>query len=385
MRILYVADGRSPTALNWISYFVEAGHEVHLASSFRTRTDLNFASQQFVPVAFSERAGEPGQGAGSAGRIPIQWRTRLRQWAGPMTLEGSAGALRELASRIEPDLVHAMRIPFEGMLAGQAGLSAPLLISVWGNDFTLHAASSPYMKRATRKATCRADALHSDTQRDSKLSWEWGFDPAKPSLVAPGNGGIRSEIFNSKGRTKSTRPTVINPRGLRSYVRNDLFFKAIPLVLKEMPETRFLCPAMEGRPEAENFVGHLGIEESVELLPMLSAQEMADNYLQAQVMVSPSEHDGTPNSMLEAMACGSFPVAGRLDSVEEWIEDGRNGRLVELNDEHELAEVIIESLKNVNLRSKARKINQALISERAAYANVMPKVATFYEEIIASK
>jgi glycosyltransferase involved in cell wall biosynthesis len=89
--------------------------------------------------------------------------------------------------------------------------------------------------------------------------------------------------------------------------------------------------------------------------------------------------------MLEAMACGSFPVAGRLDSVEEWIEDGRNGRLVELNDERELAEAIIESLKNVNLQSKARKINQALISERAAYANVMPKVATFYEEIIASK
>jgi len=385
MRILYVADGRSPTALNWISYFVEAGHEVHWASSFRAQINLDLASQQFVPVAFSERAGGVGEGTGGVGRLPLQWRTRIRQWAGPMTLKGAAGPLRELAERIEPDLVHAMRIPFEGMLAGQAGLSAPLLISVWGNDFTLHASSSPYMKKATRRATCRADALHSDTQRDSKLAWEWGFDPAKPSLVAPGNGGIRSEIFNSKGRAKSTQPTVINPRGLRSYVRNDLFFKAIPLVLAEIPETRFLCPAMQGQPEAERFVRHLGIEESVELLPMLSAQEMADNYRQAQVMVSPSEHDGTPNSMLEAMACGSFPVAGRLDSVEEWIEDGRNGRLVELNDERELAEAIIESLKNVNLQSKARKINQALISERAAYANVMPKVATFYEEIIASK
>jgi glycosyltransferase involved in cell wall biosynthesis len=167
-------------------------------------------------------------------------------------------------------------------------------------------------------------------------------------------------------------------------VRNDLFFKAIPLVLAKMPETRFLCPAMQRQPEAERFVRQLGIEESVELLPMLSAQEMADNYRQAQVMVSPSEHDGTPNSMLEAMACGSFPVAGRLDSVEEWIEDGRNGSLVELQDERELAQAIIEALQNANMRAKARKINQGLITERATYGSIMPKVEDFYHEVIAS-
>ena len=51
MRILYVADGRSPTALNWIAGFVERGHEVHLASTFACNPDLRLASLTFVPAA----------------------------------------------------------------------------------------------------------------------------------------------------------------------------------------------------------------------------------------------------------------------------------------------------------------------------------------------
>jgi hypothetical protein len=33
MKILYVADGRSPIAQNWIRYFAERGDEVYLAST----------------------------------------------------------------------------------------------------------------------------------------------------------------------------------------------------------------------------------------------------------------------------------------------------------------------------------------------------------------
>ncbi len=34
MRLIFVADGRSPIAINWISGFAAAGHEVHLVSTF---------------------------------------------------------------------------------------------------------------------------------------------------------------------------------------------------------------------------------------------------------------------------------------------------------------------------------------------------------------
>ena len=386
MRILFVADGRSPTAVSWMRYFVDSGHDVHLASTFRSQPELKLASQHFVPVAFSERAGNGEGGPSSARRmVPLQWRTRLRQWAGPLTLEKAARELRKITAEVQPEIVHALRIPFEGMLAAEAAPSAALLISIWGNDFTLHAPSSPMMRSATRKSLCRTDGLLSDTVRDYKLSWEWGFDPVKPSLVVPGNGGIRSEIFHlTKDKPKSP-PTVINPRGLRAYVRNDLFFKAIPLVVEQIPEARFICPAMKGEAEAEKWVRELGIGAHVELLPKLSAKEMAEAYQRSTVMVSPSEHDGTPNSLLEAMACGVYPVAGDLDSVREWIVDGENGTLVDLQDDGKLAEGIIAALKDEETRQQATQRNQQIIAERAAHENVMPKVEELYRTIIKNK
>ena len=57
MRLLFIADGRSPIALNWISHFVESGHEVHLVSTFPCQQKLDLVSLEVIPVAFASAAG----------------------------------------------------------------------------------------------------------------------------------------------------------------------------------------------------------------------------------------------------------------------------------------------------------------------------------------
>ena len=163
MRLLFVADGRSPIALNWIGYFVERGHEVHLVSTFTCAPELELASQRFVPVAFSalKRDLSTGKGTGTTPRrthrkgLGVGMRTCLRQWFGPVTLPGAARRLEAIIQMLEPDLVHAMRIPYEGMLAAMVAPQAPLLVSVWGNDFTYHAPSTSLMARYTRRTLGR--------------------------------------------------------------------------------------------------------------------------------------------------------------------------------------------------------------------------------------
>ncbi len=88
-----------------------------------------------------------------------------------------------------------MRIPYEGMLAANADLRVPLVVSVWGNDFTLHAPSTPLMRLHTRRTMRAADALHADCDRDIRLARQWGLDPSKPTLVSPGNGGVHAGYF----------------------------------------------------------------------------------------------------------------------------------------------------------------------------------------------
>ncbi|RPI78718.1 MAG: glycosyltransferase, partial [Chloroflexi bacterium] len=315
MRLLFVADGRSPIALNWISHFTAQGHEVHLASTYPCRVSLELASLHIVPTAFSEAAGKES-GAGSSkdrkrsflrGAASVRARTALRQWLGLLTIPKGARQLQEIVDSIHPDLVHAMRIPFEGMLASRLRLEQPLLLSIWGNDFTLHARSNPWMATATRRALEAAGALHTDCYRDQRLAQSWGFSSQKPCVVLPGAGGIQLDTFYPP-EIPFAGPVVFNPRGIRAYVRNDTFFSSIPLILERKPDARFLCAGMYAEPQALRWLDEYDIAESVELLPKQTRNEMADIFRRSQITVSPATHDGTPNTLLEALACGSFPV-----------------------------------------------------------------------------
>ncbi len=382
MRLLFVADGRSPITLNWLRFWCERGDEVTLVSTFPCSPELSLSGLEIIPVAFSgaarpSQAGHPGF-LGSARTVRL--RGTIRQWFGPLTIRSSASRLRAVIERVRPDLIHAMRIPFEGMLSADAAGSVPLLVSVWGNDFTLHAPSTPLMHHYTTWTLQVAAAVHADCWRDLRLARHWGFAGNKPTLVVPGNGGVRTDVFYPP-KEPPARPVVVNARGFRAYVRNDTFFQAIPLVLRQHPDAFFRCAAMAGQAEALHWVDHLKIWNAVELLPPLPHLEMAEVFRSAQVAVSPSTHDGTPNSLLEAMACGCFPAAGDLESIREWITPGANGLLFDPADPHSLAEAILSALEKPDLRASALKENASLIAVRAEYQHCMAMVEAFYGKL----
>jgi glycosyltransferase involved in cell wall biosynthesis len=111
---------------------------------------------------------------------------------------------------------------------------------------------------------------------------------------------------------------------------------------------------------------------------------MADLFRKAQVAVSLSTHDGTPNTLLEAMACGCFPVAGDLESVREWIEPGVNGLLVDPGDAAAAAKAIVEGLQRPKLRQSALEMNVRMVRERAEYGRVMLEAEGFFRELRAA-
>ncbi len=384
MRILFVADGHSPIAINWIEYFVKRGDEVHLASTFPCEPALNLASLNFIPVGFSQtRSNSSPEGGWLKRGASVRLKTVLRQWFAPLTLARATQQMQALIDHVQPDLVHAMRIPFEGMLAAnslQNNPDMPFLVSVWGNDFTLHAKATPLLRTYTYRVLARANGLHTDCKRDLHLALKWGYPERGPFLVVPGNGGIKLEIFHiPDGSLPGREQRVINPRGFRAYVRNDVFFRSIPWVLADLAETEFICPDMKGHPEALRWIAKLSLEGSVKLLPKLKQEEIAEAFRQTAVSVSPSTHDGTPNTLLEAMACGCFPVAGDLESIREWITPGVNGLLIDPNDPQDLAAGIVNALLNDELRREAAEFNRRLIQERADYQWVMKRVVEFYQ------
>ena len=109
---------------------------------------------------------------------------------------------------------------------------------------------------------------------------------------------------------------------------------------------------------------------------------MAEVYRRAAVLVSPSTHDGTPNTLLEGMACGCTPVVGDLESIREWVTDGENGLLTDVTAPHRLAESIVRALKSKDLREQAAGLNTKRIAEEAEYNACMSQALSFYQRII---
>jgi len=195
MRVLFVADGRSPIALNWIRYFVERGDDVFLASTFACSPGMPLSGLEITPVAFSGTNKSKRASSGSSS-LGIGWRTAVRRTLGPLTVARASRRLRAVADRVRPDLVHAMRIPFEGMLAADAYGAAPLLCL--SGAMILPSMRQPrFSCVTTRLGHCALQTRCMQTAAATSASDASGalMRPSPPSFV-PGGGGIRTDVFH---------------------------------------------------------------------------------------------------------------------------------------------------------------------------------------------
>ncbi len=402
MHILLVADGRSPITSRWIKGLIKRKHRVILVSSFPCKPVEGVEKTFVLPVAFSSLAGSQAgrksraEASGRSQRVIGRFRGGFllaRYTLGPLTLPYYGRKLQNIIDQEKPDLVQALRIPFEGMLAAYTPPGTPLAASIWGNDLTLHARGSGAMARLTRRTLIRCDGLMADTLRDLRLGVRWGFPVDRPTLCVPGGGGIDlTEIHRALMQEQDPTglealppdlPIVVNPRGFRpGSVRNDVFFEAIPLILERNPEVFFACPAMAGQEEALRWIKRYRLESNVKLLPYLTQVQLWKLFKQASVSVSISEHDGTPNSLLEAMACGCLPIAGDIESLREWIIPGVNGLLVEPQKPQALAEAVLLALSRPDFRAAAYEENLKILAARADAALVAAQVEVFLHRLV---
>jgi len=153
-------------------------------------------------------------------------------------------------------------------------------------------------------------------------------------------------------------------------------------VLDKIPDSFFVCTAMQGQRQAEKWVKDLGIRGSVLLLPYLPQEQLWQLYARSQVYVSLSSHDGTPNTFLEALACGCFPVAGDIASLREWIDDGVNGLLVDPLNSQAAASAIIRVIEDEKMRNAANKTNTKMIRDRVEKSSIQKHVFSYYQKII---
>jgi glycosyltransferase involved in cell wall biosynthesis len=74
-------------------------------------------------------------------------------------------------------------------------------------------------------------------------------------------------------------------------------------------------------------------------------------YRQADILVLTSEYEGTPNVVLEAMACGVPVVSFRVGGVPDLVTHGETGYLIDAGDENAMAEALRTLIDQPDLRA----------------------------------
>ena len=109
-----------------------------------------------------------------------------------------------------------------------------------------------------------------------------------------------------------------------------------------------------------------GFQKKVSLIGSIPHNEIPQRLRRSHIFILPSLKEGTPNSLLEAMACGVPPIATSVGEIPSIINNGEDGLLVSPGSPAELTEKIkllledAELYENIakNCRKKALKYDK---------------------------
>ena len=94
------------------------------------------------------------------------------------------------------------------------------------------------------------------------------------------------------------------------------------------------------RQELESQAVREGVVENVSFLGAIPHQQMPEFYNMADLLVLPSEMEGTPMVLLEALACGTPVVATNVGGIPDIINNGVNGYAIDAPEPASLAGAI---------------------------------------------
>ncbi|MBC8394852.1 MAG: glycosyltransferase, partial [Deltaproteobacteria bacterium] len=149
---------------------------------------------------------------------------------------------------------------------------------------------------------------------------------------------------------------------------------------KALLETKKVCVLCFGRPSEELTSMRVPV---VALGYLGSDLEIRDAYCAADVFILPSLEDNLPNTVLEAMSCGTPVVAFEIGGMPDMVDDGITGQLVPVGDTKQLGEAMLSLLLDSNRRKlMGEKCREKIEAEYPLSVQAL-RYSALYEELIS--
>jgi glycosyltransferase involved in cell wall biosynthesis len=354
MRIAFLGDGSLSHVRRWTRYFHERGHAVLLLS-------------------FEDIEGCP---------FPAR---RLKAYL-PTKLLGYTSAMRSIKRELtsfRPDVLNALYLGGYGFLAARSGVR-PFAASSLGSDLLIDYPSSIVHRLQIRYVLRTANLLITDAEELSRIAISLGVNP---DSILKAYMGIDEAVFFPRDAacagSETGRPRIVSTRNLYPVYHVDLLVEAAPIIREKSDAVFVVCGEGPERGRLEAMVRKLGMERSFEFKGRCTPAEIAEELRAAAIYVSTSTSDSTSVSLLEAMACGVFPIVTDLPANREWITNGTNGLVVPTDDPRVLAGAVLQVLGRRELAVNARGRNIEIIRERGLWKDNMGRVEEAFERLLA--
>jgi glycosyltransferase involved in cell wall biosynthesis len=382
MQILFVAKLHSPHTARWISQITDLGWDIHVFG-YDEKPHLALRNVTFHQVQL-KKLWPFKRGEYRLRHIPY-----VRDILFPFAFR-----LATLIRELQPDCIHSLMFASE-MLEAKRLLGGKLpgkwIYSSWGSDvFFEH--QLPKKREFLKKVFASVDYYISDCQRDVGIARGCGFK-GEVLGVFPRPGAYRlSEMLQYRSTAQPSQRKVITFKGYQNYSGRALTtLEAIRLAADSLKPYQIIIHSAIGtwasgryeevKAQADKVAQSEGL--NISFMPHSPLEAMWELFGHSRVSIAISASDGTPNTMLESMVMGAFPIQSDTSAASEWIEDGVNGAIVPHDDPEAIARAIRRAAIDDALVDSAAEINLQLARERLDTSVIVPQVHAMYNRVFA--
>jgi glycosyltransferase involved in cell wall biosynthesis len=114
-------------------------------------------------------------------------------------------------------------------------------------------------------------------------------------------------------------------------------------------------------------------------------EQLADIYSAADIFVLPSLEDNLPNTVLEAMACGTPVIGFQVGGMPDMIQDGITGYMAPPFDSHKLGDLILKLLFDEDKRKQMKLNCRQLIEKKFKLQDQAEGYLDLFQQLSANR
>ncbi len=391
-RILFVCQANNIHSQNWINLLEDSTFQVNVFSTRISQVDFGWDPSWKYKTFITIHPGKkkdmnadisfllPGGRMGGISKL-VNEKFNLEKFY-----------LIQLINRWKPHIVHSLGLDKAGKIAQIAlqnlggSVKPKWVASSYGNDISLDLFDLDRAKNI-RLILANCDGFIADCEQDRKLALANGLAQNKLVLdhSIPAPGGLDLSFFNHLRQENLLRKVILVPKAFEreNHNRTLVVLEALKILGEELLQNYEIHFNMVSR-EVSNHLRQMPawLQSMIQTHKRLPQIELFHLMARSRVVIAPSLIDGTPVVMLEAMAAGALPLMSPIDSIQEWITDGKNGLLAHALYPDQIAVALKRSLQDDVLFETAKHINWQIISQRADRSKIRSEIINYYQQLI---